>query len=85
MRSSYNGGAETPGHSITRQGDRCLVRFSHPCEREIVVSAEALKQFGEKDLYELCLDDLRQSLAACRLELARYGEPGAFCVRWKKD
>ena len=85
MRSSYNGGLETLEHSITRQGDRCLVRFSHPCEREIVVSAEALKQFGEKDLYELCLDDLRQSLAACRLELARYGEPGAFCVRWKKD
>ena len=79
-----NDNAGAPGHSITRQGDRCLVRFSHPCEREIVISAEALKQFGEKDLYELCLEDLRRTLAVCRLELARHGEPGAFCVRWKK-
>lgn len=85
MWSYHNNGAETPAHSITRQGDRCVVRFSHPCAREIVVSAEAFEQFGEKDLYELCLEDLRRTLAACRLELARHGEPGAFCVRWKKD
>ena len=85
MRSSYNGGREIPEHSITRQGDRCSVRFSHPCEWEIIISVEALKQFGEKDLYEFCLDDLRQTLAACRLELAQQGDQGAFCVRWKKD
>ena len=85
MCTYHNDNVETPGHSITRQGDRCLVRFNHPCEREIIISAEALKLFGEKDLYELCLEDLKRILAACRLELARHGEPGAFCVRWKKD
>ena len=84
MRSSSNGGMETPWHSITRQGGRCVVRFSHPCEWEIVISAEALKQFDEKDLYEFYLDDLSQTLAAYRLELAQQGDPGAFCVRWKK-
>lgn len=74
---------ETPGHSVTRQGDRCVVCFSHPCAWSVVISAEALKGFGERELYELCLEDLKRTLAVRRLELARPGEPGSFCVRWK--
>ena len=74
-----------PGYAITRQGDKCLVRFTYPCERELLISAEVLRQLAEEDLYELCLDDLRQTLAACRLELARQDDVGAFCVRWTKS
>ena len=72
-------------YAITQQGGRCLVRFTYPCERSLLISVEAFSQLAEEDLYELCLEDLRQTLAACRLELARHGEAGAFCVRWKKS
>ena len=67
-----------------RQGDRWSACFLHPCEMTVIVSEEALKDWDEKDLYELCLARLNRTLATVRLELAEYGDPGAFCVRWKK-
>ena len=85
MRTIHMADMGEPAHTIARDGGKCTVHFNCPGAKMVVVSAEALRRFGEKDLYELCLEDLRRTLAACRLELARHGEPGAFCVRWKKD
>ena len=35
-----------------------------------------LARFREQELCELYLEDLRRTLAICRLELARHGKPG---------
>lgn len=76
---------DTPDCHVTQQGERCCACFTHPCEMTVFVSQEAFKTLAEKDLYELCLTRLTQTLALAKLELAEYGESGAFCVRWKNS
>ena len=85
MCSSHEHDPEVPLRNTIRRGDRYEVTFDMPGARAIIVSAAALAGLGESDLYALCLEALAHNLALVRLELARPGEPGAFCVRWKEE
>ena len=76
---------EIPAHTIARDGGKCTVHFDCPGAKVVVVSAEALARLEKEDLYELCRAEFKRRLEACGLAPAQYGEPGAFCVRWKEE
>lgn len=76
---------EIPAHTIARDGRKCTVHFDCPGAKVVAVSAEALARLEKEDLYELCRAEFKRRLEACGLAPAQYGEPGAFCVRWKKN
>ena len=85
MRTIHMADMGEPAHTIARDGGKCTVHFNCPGAKMVVVSAEALARLEKEDLYELCFAELKRSLEACGLAPAQYGEPGAFCVRWKDE
>ena len=85
MRTIHMADMGAPEHTIARDGGKCTVHFNCPGAKMVVVSAEALARLEKEDLYELCFAELKRSLEACGLAPAQYGEPGAFCVRWKEE
>ena len=85
MRTIHMADMGEPAHTIARDGGKCTVHFNCPGAKRVVVSAEALARLEKEDLYELCFAELKRSLEACGLAPAQYGEPGAFCVRWKEE
>ncbi len=85
MRTIHMADMGEPAHTIARDGGKCTVHFNCPGAKMVVVSAEALARLEKEDLYELCFAELKRSLEACGLAPAQYGEPGAFCVRWKEE
>ena len=85
MRTIHMADMGEPAHTIARDGGKCTVHFNCPGAKMVVVSAEALARLEKEDLYELCRAEFKRRLEACGLAPAQYGEPGAFCVRWKEE